>query len=108
MIDARRDEVYAQVYLPEVGFSSTQALCLNKDTWVVHDTERSVFIGDACEKAQQLLQVNAVMCFDGPDAQQLAVLAHTKFARKEFESVAYFEPVYLKEFEPGISKKFIL
>jgi tRNA threonylcarbamoyladenosine biosynthesis protein TsaB len=31
-------------------------------------------------------------------------LAYTKFANKEFEDVAYYEPFYLKEFVVGVKK----
>jgi tRNA threonylcarbamoyladenosine biosynthesis protein TsaB len=31
--------------------------------------------------------------------------AAERYAKKEFEDVAYFEPFYLKEFVPGITKK---
>jgi len=38
----------------------------------------------------------------------LAPLAIDLWKSKTYESVAYFEPFYLKEFQAGISKKFAL
>jgi tRNA threonylcarbamoyladenosine biosynthesis protein TsaB len=37
-------------------------------------------------------------------AQHLSGLACSKFERKEFEDVAYFEPYYLKDFIAGKKK----
>ena len=42
----------------------------------------------------------------GPFANQLCIEASKLFQNNQFQNVAYFEPFYLKDFVPGISKKF--
>jgi len=107
MLDARRDEVYVQILsrLGEISAVSAQVIAL--DTWDV-DLKNDVFIGNANQKAMRLLEREGLISIDGPTANQLAPLAIDLWKSKTYESVAYFEPFYLKEFQAGISKKFAL
>ena len=106
MIDARRDEVYVQRIFREGNNSKIEAEIIN-DKWEI-DPENDLFIGNANEKAVRILQSAEMTQVLGPYAEQLALIAYTKWQAQEFESVAYFEPFYLKEFQAGISKKFAL
>jgi tRNA threonylcarbamoyladenosine biosynthesis protein TsaB len=106
MIDARRDEVYVQRIFREGNNSKIEAEIIN-DKWEI-DPENDLFIGNANEKAVRILQSAEMTQVLGPYAEQLALVAYTKWQAQEFESVAYFEPFYLKEFQAGISKKFAL
>ena len=106
MIDARRDEVYVQRIFREGNNSKIEAEIIN-DKWEI-DPKNDLFIGNANEKAVRILQSAEMTQVLGPYAEQLALIAYTKWQAQEFESVAYFEPFYLKEFQAGISKKFAL
>ena len=106
MIDARRDEVYVQHIFREGNNSKIEAEIIN-DKWEI-DPENDLFIGNANEKAVRILQSAEITQVLGPYAEQLALVAYNKWQAQEFESVAYFEPFYLKEFQAGISKKFAL
>jgi len=106
MIDARRDEVYVQRIFREGNNSKIEAEIIN-DKWEI-DSKNDLFIGNANEKAVRILQSAEITQVLGPYAEQLALIAYTKWQAQEFESVAYFEPFYLKEFQAGISKKFAL
>lgn len=106
MIDARRDEVYVQRIFREGNNSKIEAEIIN-DKWEI-DSKNDLFIGNANEKAVRILQSAEMTQVLGPYAEQLALVAYTKWQAQEFESVAYFEPFYLKEFQAGISKKFAL
>ena len=106
MIDARRDEVYVQRIFRDGNKSKIEAEIIN-ETWEIHP-ENDVFIGNANEKAVRILQLGEMTQVLGPFAEQLAMLAYAKWQAKQYESVAYFEPFYLKEFQAGISKKFAL
>jgi tRNA threonylcarbamoyladenosine biosynthesis protein TsaB len=106
MIDARRDEVYVQRIFREGNNSKIEAEIIN-DKWEI-DSKNDLFIGNANEKAVRILQSEEMTQVLGPYAEQLALIAYTKWQAQEFESVAYFEPFYLKEFQAGISKKFAL
>lgn len=107
MLDARRDEVYLQYVFSDGTFSDIQAEVIHSDAYAV-TIEQDVFIGNANEKVMKLLDCVDMTCLIGPTAEQLASEAYQKWMSNEFESVAYFEPFYLKEFQAGISKKFSL
>lgn len=107
MLDARRDEVYIQYVFSDGTFSEVTAEVIHADRCVV-SIENDVFIGNANQKVMQLLDCAGMTCLSGPTADQLASQAYQKWQANEFESVAYFEPYYLKEFQAGISKKFSL
>ena len=110
VLDARRDEVYAQVWrLGEDGLSpdgAVEAVIITDDSWEYLHNERVTVVGEGVEKMDQFmtripenwqLQPNS-----DPDVkymgQHLSVLP-------EAEDVAYFEPYYLKDFVAEKSKK---
>ena len=110
VLDARRDEVYAQVWrLGEDGLSpdgAVEAVIITDDSWEYLHNEQVTVVGEGVEKMGQFmtripenwqLQANS-----DPDAkymgQHLSVLP-------EAEDVAYFEPYYLKDFVAEKSKK---
>ena len=103
-IDARRMEVYTlsgispvSVILDETSFSD-----------LLSDAP-TLFIGTGVTKFQSICQspnAHFEECY--PQASAMAPLALEAYKKKEFKDVAYFEPFYLKEFTPGISKKSIL
>lgn len=107
MIDARRDEVYVQIYSRNKGFSAVEAKIITSGLWEI-DTDLDVFVGNANAKAIALLPADGIVCQEGPYALQLAPLALQMWRAEAYASVAYFEPYYLKEFQAGISKKFTL
>mgnify|MGYP002279371084 FL=1 len=110
VLDARRDEVYAQVWrLGEDGLTpdgAVEAVIITDDSWKSLQNEQVTIIGEGAEKIDQFmthvpknwqLQANS-----DPDAkymgQHLSVLPIA-------EDVAYFEPYYLKDFVAEKSKK---
>jgi tRNA threonylcarbamoyladenosine biosynthesis protein TsaB len=107
MIDARRDEVYVQIYSRNKGLTPVEAQIITSGLWEI-DTDLDLFVGNANTKAVALLGAQGVACEEGPYAPQLVSLALQKWRAEEYVSVAYFEPFYLKEFQAGISKKFSL
>lgn len=111
MIDARRMEVYTALYnhkLEEV--KEVEAKIITKDSFSewFQKGKQIIFIGDGALKCKPLLSQNQGAVFLEkeffPSAAYMASLAEEKFQKKEFEDVAYFEPFYLKDFIPGISK----
>lgn len=107
MIDARRDEVYVQIYSRNEGLTPVEAQIITLGLWPI-DTDLDVFVGNANEKAIALLHADGVANEIGPFASQLVPLALQKWRDEAYVSVAYFEPYYLKEFQAGTSKKFTL
>lgn len=107
MIDARRDEVYVQIYSRNEGLTPVEAQIITLGLWPI-DTDLDVFVGNANDKAMSLLHADGVANEIGPFASQLVPLALQKWRDEDYVSVAYFEPYYLKEFQAGTSKKFTL
>ncbi|MCR4565664.1 MAG: tRNA (adenosine(37)-N6)-threonylcarbamoyltransferase complex dimerization subunit type 1 TsaB [Bacteroidales bacterium] len=153
VIDARRDEVYTAVFKPRQAstevlanagrqasaasnrptaysaVSPVRSLIVGKDAFDTEIDGRSVlFIGDAAEKCQCLLQgatpqadtlevapaeapghaadlsrCRFIPC--QPRADAMAALAQEAFNIGKFEDVAYFEPFYLKDFVATTPKK---
>ncbi|CAN5151278.1 tRNA (adenosine(37)-N6)-threonylcarbamoyltransferase complex dimerization subunit type 1 TsaB [soil metagenome] len=112
MLDARRMEVYCAVYDYE-GNEIQQVTPLildeNSFTEIIYSrppspAPRPAFSGDGMPKAKELLSKfpNAVFTDSGNcSAKNMMALAENKFRLKDFEDVAYFEPFYLKTFQPG-------
>ena len=108
MIDARRMEAYAAVYQNGRRVTEVTPVILDANSFSEYLSQggRTAFIGDAAMKTSKVI-ANPGTSFltDCPHALFMGRMAAEKYAKKEFEDVAYFEPFYLKEFIPGITKK---
>ncbi len=105
MIDARRDEVFMKKIYRNKPSTNIEATVLTENLFDENWNEVA-FVGNSNEKAKRILNVEPLFIFNGPIANQLIGLALAEFSANQFENVAYFEPFYLKDFVPGISKKF--
>lgn len=126
MVDARRMEAYAAVFSPEgLRLSEIAPVILEEGSFgELFAKGPVVVIGDAAGKFA------ALRCPDGqgtklaagepvtpgligghryvqccPEASAMLVPAMRRYAKKEFEDVAYFEPLYIKEFTATVSRK---
>lgn len=118
MVDARRMEVYTAVF-SSAGERQTDISPVVLDETSFADLFASgpvAVIGDAAEKFANLLGLGVDTSARGwlpdplfiqtcPEASAMLVPAMAKFAKKEFEDVAYFEPFYLKQFIATTPKK---
>ena len=110
MIDARRMEVYAAVYDSQLNEQrKVEAEIINENSYAEFlEKKKVIFVGDGAPKCKEILGLNSNAVFTDdpflPSAAYMASMAEEKFTRKEFEDVAYFEPFYLKDFIPGVSK----
>lgn len=109
MIDARRMEVYYALFDTDVNqLKETVAEIIHQDSFNdLFKDHRVWFTGDGAEKVRQLMISQPNACFLAeplPSAAYLAAAAEKKFASRQFEDTAYFEPFYLKDFIPGIPK----
>ncbi len=102
MLDARRMEVYAAVYDPdlkEVG--PTRAEIITADSFAEWREIGPVhLLGNGAEKCRELL-IHPNFNFNTelqPSARELGLLAAKRFSAGDFEDTAYFEPFYLKDF----------
>ncbi|MBL7811335.1 MAG: tRNA (adenosine(37)-N6)-threonylcarbamoyltransferase complex dimerization subunit type 1 TsaB [Bacteroidetes bacterium] len=108
--DARRNEIYVSVF--ESGADRDEQvfpLIPDSQVWSELKSPR-VFAGNCTEKVRELIDLRSddVFLEMQPSAEYACKQAAQLFAGGRFADVAYFEPYYLKDFIPGIPKKFAL
>lgn len=107
LIDARRMEVYTQVYNGITGEveKKTESLILTSDSFQEYSKQKVLFLGDGATKSSGLLDFpeDSFISNVFPSAKYLIQPAYKKFAAGENEDIAYFEPFYLKDFH-GLKK----
>lgn len=107
MIDARRMEVYAEVFDKDLNkIEETKAMIINEESFSELKKEHDVFLfGDGADKCAELFvndnKINVIRNFSC-SARYMDVLAQQKFDANDFVDAAYFEPFYLKDFVPGV------
>ncbi len=108
MIDARRMEVYAAIYDKKLNVVvPAEAILIEPATYQSFITAHPVcFCGSGSKKLQSILQSQHAQFEDIPfDATHLAALSFHKYILQDFASLAYAEPLYIKEFyTPGRRK----
>lgn len=111
MIDARRMEVYAQIFdrsLHEIR--SIQADVVSADTYKEYlDKHPVYFFGNGAEKCMETIAHPNAHYIAGIDAlaKYMYPLAERRIANGQTEDVAYFVPLYLKEFAAKTPKKLL-
>lgn len=102
LLDARRMEVYSAIFNSEKKqIRETQAEIVDQNYFMDFLKERkTVFIGDGAAKLEEICKhENAIFRSEAfPTSAGMAILAEAKYKIGDTESVAYFEPFYLKEF----------
>ena len=101
MLDARRMEVYSQVFdAKHHPIEDISAQILQSDSYSNFLNRQAVyFVGNANNKAKTLINhPNANFESHLPSAEQMCGLSYKKFINHDFEDLAYFEPFYLKDF----------
>ncbi len=111
MVDARRMEVYAQVFdTAGRALNEVEAEIITEESFSQFrgDSERPfVIFGNGARKCTEALS-DAVWVNVTPSARGLARLAREALDKGEKEDIAYFEPFYLKDFVITQSKKKLL
>ena len=111
MIDARRMEVYAQVFdrsLHEVR--AIQADVVDNETYKKYLDEHPVyFFGNGAAKCMEAINHPNAHLIENikPLAKWMSPLAEKKFFDGQFEDVAYYAPFYLKDFVAKMPKKLL-
>ena len=106
MIDARRMEVYTQVFDSKANpLSGVTAEVVDENTLAEHRaaTDHFVVFGSGAAKCAEIL--GAELIDVTPSVRGMAAIAESKYAANDFADVAYFEPYYLKDFVVTTSKK---
>ena len=110
MIDARRMEVYSEVFDANLKtLRPVHADILTSESFAEETSNRKrILIGDGAAKSSELLGNDQTIIFDEyPSAQNMASAGEKKFRAQDFEDLAYFEPYYFKDFVAGLPKKLI-
>lgn len=111
MLDARRMEVYAQLFdraLKEIR--PIRADVVDHDTYKAYlDGNKVYFFGNGAAKCMETINhPNAHLIKDiQPLARYMMPLSEKRFIEQQFEDVAYFVPFYLKDFVAQTPKKLL-
>lgn len=101
MIDARRMEVFTQMFDKDLNTLSTAEALIVDETAFADINENIHLIGDGALKCKTVL-TDAKFIFHEdviyPSANEMSRLSYKKYIENTFEDVAYFEPYYLKDF----------
>ncbi len=106
MVDARRMEVYAQVFDSEGSpLSEVAAEVVTEESFAEwrKDGEFVIF-GSGAAKCAEVLSGSTLVEVT-PSVRGIAPLAQRAYDEGRFEDIAYFEPFYLKDFVVTKSKK---
>lgn len=107
MIDARRMEVFTQIFdVSKKVVSKPYALIVEENSFetlegIIH------LIGDGAGKCKEVLNDERFKYYDEvvfPSARQMSLLSFEKYLHNDFENTAYFEPYYLKDFMLSVKK----
>ena len=108
LVDARRMEVYAQVFDNEGNtLTDVVAEVVTEESFKEWRADKFVIFGNGAKKCTELLS-DAIFVEIAPSARGIVRLAEEAFKAEKFEDLAYFEPFYLKEFLVIPSKKKLL
>ncbi|HEY9221000.1 MAG TPA: tRNA (adenosine(37)-N6)-threonylcarbamoyltransferase complex dimerization subunit type 1 TsaB [Lutibacter sp.] len=109
LLDARRMEVYSQVFNEKNEMiRAVYAEIIDADSFSEFlNAEKVYFFGDGAQKCKEIINHKNAVFIDEkfPSAKEMSVISYEKYLKNKFEDVAYFEPFYLKEFLGEIPKK---
>ncbi|MFC3879254.1 tRNA (adenosine(37)-N6)-threonylcarbamoyltransferase complex dimerization subunit type 1 TsaB [Algoriphagus namhaensis] len=108
LLDARRMEVYAEVFNDTLdSVSGVRPVILGEGVFENYLSQSVVcFIGDGVSKAKNIIShPNAKFSEASISARFMGEVAWKKFLIHDFEDLAYFAPDYLKEFKALKSTK---
>ena len=111
MLDARRMEVYAQIFdrsLKEIR--PIHADVVEADTYKNYFDEHPVyFFGNGALKCREIINHPNAHFIKGIEAlaRNIFPLAEKRIAEEQFEDVAYFVPFYLKDFVAKLPRKLL-
>lgn len=107
MIDARRMEVFTKIYDHQLGpIADAQAIILNEQSFAEQLGRQTIlFLGNGAEKWKAICQhPNAKFANLYWNAASMTDEAFELYSKKQFASLAYAAPFYLKEFHSTAKK----
>lgn len=101
MIDARRMEVYTQVFDAALNeITEVEAKIIDGDSFNTFIEEKPFLIfGSGAGKCEGVINgQNLILVNVAPSARGMVALSEKAYAESDFVDIAYFEPFYLKDF----------
>lgn len=101
MLDARRMEVYSEVFNADLEIQRPiEAEVITEDSFASY-TETIYFVGDCADKCKTVLTKGNFVFLEEikyPSAAAMSKISYDKYQKSDTVDVAYFEPYYLKDF----------
>ena len=101
MIDARRMEVYSEIFTADLEIERPiEAEVITEDSFKDY-SETLYFVGDCAEKCKAVLTKENFVFLEEikyPSAAAMSKISYNKYQKSDTVDVAYFEPYYLKDF----------
>jgi tRNA threonylcarbamoyladenosine biosynthesis protein TsaB len=101
MLDARRMEVYSEVFNSDLEIvRPIQAEIITEDSFAEY-SEAVYFVGDCADKCKPVLTKDNFVFLEEikyPSAKAMSKISFDKYQKSDTVDVAYFEPYYLKDF----------
>ena len=108
LLDARRMEVYSEVFQHNTSIRKVNAEIIDTTSFNEYLNESEVyFLGDGAEKCKEIITHKNANFIDDkfPSSKEMSFISFEKYKKNDIEDVAYFEPFYLKDFLVTTSKK---
>ncbi|KQB40621.1 tRNA (adenosine(37)-N6)-threonylcarbamoyltransferase complex dimerization subunit type 1 TsaB [Flavobacterium aquidurense] len=101
MLDARRMEVYSEVFNAALEVErAIEAEVITQDSFADY-SEIVYFVGDCADKCKPVLTKENFVFLEEikfPSAAAMSKISYDKYQKSDTVDVAYFEPYYLKDF----------
>lgn len=108
MLDARRMEVYSEIFTADLQVErGIQAEIITEESFAAY-TEKLYFVGDCAEKCKPVLTKENFVFLEEikyPSAREMSKISFDKYQKSDTVDVAYFEPYYLKDFMMTLPSK---
>jgi len=111
MIDARRMEVYTEVFnASRERISAVEPVIIDDNSFSSYNNNRIFYYGNGASKCSAVLKAEGLNFIDGiiTSAKYMSSVANQKYNSKHFADVAYFEPFYLKNFVATVGKRKVI
>jgi tRNA threonylcarbamoyladenosine biosynthesis protein TsaB len=101
MLDARRMEVYSEIFNTKLETERSILAEIIDENSFQDITETVYFVGDCAEKCKSVLTKDNFVFLEQikyPSASAMSKISFDKYQKSDTVDVAYFEPYYLKDF----------
>ena len=101
MLDARRMEVYSEVFNANLEVERAILAEVITEESFSNYTDTIYFVGDCAEKCKPVLTKDNFVFLEEikyPSASAMSKISYDKYQKSDTVDVAYFEPYYLKDF----------